>query len=524
MEHYDFIIVGAGSAGCVLANRLSADPANRVLLVEAGARDVNPLIHMPGGIGKLNEFPSLNWNYYTEPEPELCGRRLYWPRGRVLGGCSSINAMVYTRGHPSDYESWRDSGHDGWGYGDVLPYFRRAENQERGPSEFHGVGGPLNVTDDVARSPLSELFVLAAEQTGLPHNSDFNGRDTLGAGYYQTTMRHRRRCSVADAYLRPIRRRSNLTVATGARVDAITLEGRRATGIRLERRGRTEPIRAEREVILAAGTVNSPQLLMLSGIGPADHLRSLGIGVAWDLPGVGRNLQDHLDICILQGCTGRDSYDSINEPLALLRYLLAKSGPLASNIAEAGGFAKSSRAKDAPDIQLHFVPAQLDDHGRNRLPGTGMTIHACQLRPESRGLIELHSADPRDPPAIRPHYLSAPDDLDVMTEAVRLARDIFAADAFRPVRTAEIMPGAAAKTDGDIQDFIRRRAETIYHPVGTCKMGADSLSVVDAKLKLHGIDGLRVVDASIMPTLVSGNTNAPVVMIAERASDLVLAG
>jgi choline dehydrogenase len=519
---YDFIIVGAGSAGCVLANRLSVDPKVRVLLLEAGGRDLNPLIHMPGGIAKLMSFPGINWGYDTEPEAELNNRRLYWPRGKVLGGSSSINAMVYTRGHPTDYDHWCRLGNPGWDYAHALPYFRRAENQERGPSEFHGTNGPLNVTDDATRSPLSSLFVKAGHQIGLPYNNDFNGADTLGVGYYQTTMLARRRLSAADAYLRLARHRHNLTVLTHAAVSQIIFEGSRAVGVRFARRGKVAEARTSREIVLAAGAINSPQLLMLSGIGPAEHLRSTGIAVKLDLPGVGQNLQDHLDVCIVHGSTGKGSYDRINEPLALLRYLMARSGPLASNIAEAGGFAKSSPDIDAPDIQFHFVPAQLDDHGRNRLPGTGMTIHACHLRPRSRGVIALRSNDYRDPPMIQPRYLSAPGDLEIMTQAAFLAREIFAAAAFRPARGAEVIPGAAVTSPDDMCDFIRQKAETIYHPVGTCRMGHDPLAVVDAELKVAGIDGLRIADASIMPTIVSGNTNAPTIMIAEKASDLML--
>lgn len=522
-ESFDYVIVGAGSAGCVLANRLSADPACRVLLLEAGPRDWNPLIHMPAGLSRLVRFRSVNWSYETEPEPGLNNRRLYWPRGRVLGGSSSINAMCYVRGHASDYDDWAAAGNPGWGFADVLPYFRRAEDQARGESRFHGAGGPLSVEDLHHVNPLSRVFIQAAEQAEFCRNPDFNGAVQRGFGLYQVTQRDGRRCSTATGYLRPVRSRPNLTVRTGALVLGIELSGRRAVGVRYRRAGMTRRVGARTEVLLCGGAINSPHLLKLSGIGPAGELKTAGVPVRHALPGVGANLQDHLDICTLTRCSQPVTYDQISELRVGLEYYLYREGIGTSNIAEAGGFLVSGRdARDRPDIQMHFVPALLDDHGRNRLPGDGYTVHACFLHPESRGRIELVSADPRRPPAIRPNYLSSPPDLEMMLECVHRSRDLLSQPAFRPFRAHEILPGGQVRDRAGLIEFIRAKAETIYHPVGTCRMGSDGDAVVDSRLRVHGIDGLRVVDASIMPTLVGGNTNAPVIMIAEKAADLIL--
>ncbi len=520
---YDFIIVGAGSAGCVLANRLSADPANRVLLLEAGPRDWNPFIHMPAGLAKLVHFKSLNWNYQTEPEAELKQRRLYWPRGKVLGGSSSINAMCFVRGHRSDYNDWAEAGNPGWAWDDVLPYFLRSQNQARGGSDLHGTGGPLSVEDLSYSNPLSEVFIRAAEQAGFAPNRDFNGPAQRGFGLYQVTQRGGRRCSTAVGYLKPARQRPNLTVLTGALTLNLEMEGDRVTGVRYRRHGVTRSVSAEREVLLAGGAINSPQLLMLSGIGPGEELRGAGITVRHELPGVGANLQDHLDICTLTRCSQPITYDQLSEIRVGLKYFLYHQGEGTSNIAEAGGFLVSGRGRDdRPDIQMHFVPALLDDHGRNRLPGDGYTVHACPLRPQSRGRIGLHSADPRQAPAIHANYLSEPEDLEMMLECVRLSREILNRPAFKPYRGNEIYPGGDITDRAGLIDFIRTKAESIYHPVGTCRMGSDDGAVVDPELKVRGLDGLRVIDASVMPTLVGGNTNAPTVMIAEKAADLIL--
>ncbi len=520
---FDYIIVGAGSAGCVLANRLSANPDIEVLLIEAGGKDWNPLIHMPAGLSKLINFKSLNWNYHTEPQSELHQRRLYWPRGRVLGGSSSINAMCFSRGHPSDYDDWAALGNSGWGWADVLSYFKSSQDQARGEDTHHGTGGPLRVEDLRFTNALSHAFVEAASQAGYPKNPDFNGATQEGAGFYQVTQRNGRRCSTASAYLSPIKARPNLTVLTHALTQKVTFKGDHASGVIVQQRGRVRTVNAKREVILAAGAINSPQLLMLSGIGPADMLQAHGIDLMADRPQVGQNLQDHLDICVLTECSKPITYDQLNELKVGFNYFFRRQGEGTSNIAEAGAFLISGRhAADRPDIQMHFVPAWLDDHGRNRLPGYGYTVHACPLRPKSRGHLTLQSAEPTHPIAIQPNYLSDPHDLESMLDCIELARSILHQPAFRPYRLQELMPGDDVKNRAGLIDYIRRKAETIYHPVGTCRMGPDADAVVDPKLKVNGVSGLRVVDASIMPTLTGGNTNAPTVMIAEKASDLIL--
>jgi choline dehydrogenase len=522
---YQYIIVGAGSAGCVLANRLSAQSGDRVLLLEAGGADSNPFIHMPAGIARLVGDRRIDWQYYTEPEPELLGRKLYWPRGRVLGGSSSINAMCYTRGHRRDYDEWAELGAQGWDYASVLPFFRKAEDQARGANEYHGVGGPLSVEDLRYRNRLSEVFVEAAEQCGLSRNPDFNGSVQRGVGFYQVTQRRGRRCSAAVAYLRPAAGRANLEILTGCLSTRILFRGCRAVGVEYRSRGGLRRARAEREVILSAGAVASPQLLMLSGVGRLDELSALGIQPVAENPQVGRNLQDHIDFCTLSKCTQSVSYDfnAWQELAVAARYLLTRSGPGVSNVAEAGGFVRSALAPDErPDIQLHFVPAQLDDHGRNRLSGHGMTIHACALRPLSRGHLELRSGRPDDPPRIFASYLKERRDLEVLLEGILLSRRILRAAAFAPFLGAEIYPGESVTTRQGLEEVIRRKAETIYHPVGTCRMGTDSLSVVDCQLRVRGVDGLRVADASVMPRLIGGNTNAPTIMIAERLADQLI--
>lgn len=519
---YDYIVIGAGSAGCVMANRLSENPSNRVLLVEAGGPDNNPFIHMPAGLAQLAKNTKINWTYKTEPQAGLNQRQLFWPRGKVLGGSSSINAMIYTRGQHEDYDHWASLGNSDWNFDSVLPYFLKAENQQLGASDFHATGGPLPVQNLKYINPLSHTFLQACTQLGYTLNDDFNGPLQTGVGIYQVTQRNGQRCSTASAYLKPVLKRANLNVLTHAMAERILLENGSVNGVEVAHKGKQHRFIGGK-VILCGGAINSPQLLMLSGIGPADHLQATDIKVKHDLAGVGQNLQDHLDICTLVSSSSRKTYDKINQALAGIRYLFGKNGPATSNIAEAGGFVTSSLATDdRPDIQFHFVPAMLDDHGRNILPGRGMTIHACQLRPESRGEIRLKSADPCKAPAIQPNYLQTGHDLDMMLECARWAKEIFSQEAFSPYRDGFIFPEESVESKDEQIDFIRRKAETIYHPIGTCKMGNDPMAVVDSELKVHGLENLHVVDASIMPTLVSGNTNAPVIMIAEKCADSML--
>ncbi|WP_099018731.1 GMC family oxidoreductase [Marinicella litoralis] len=523
MKKFDYIVVGAGSAGCVLANRLSADGKHTVLLVEAGGTDWNPMIHMPAGLAKLVGFKSINWNYDTEPEPQLNNRKLYWPRGKVLGGSSSINAMCYCRGHRKDYDHWEAQGNAGWGSKDVLPYFMKSENNQRLKNEFHSQDGLLSVSDHIYTNPLSDVFLDAAAEAGYQRTDDFNGLRQRGFGYYQVTQKNGQRHSTAEAFLKPAKGRSNLTVWTKTLAQKVILKDKKATGLLVKKGGQLQQLKANKEVILSSGAINSPQLLMLSGIGNSEELAHHGIQCQHELPGVGKNLQDHLDVCLVQHCSQDITYDTVNEVLSGLKYYLFKKGPGTSNVAEAGGFWQSPMAiDDRPDLQFHFVPAMLDDHGRNRLKGNGYTLHMCVLRPESRGEIKLKSANPEDPPQIQANYLAVEHDLKIMVEGFKIQRKIFAAKAFDEFRDDEIFPGSEVQTDEEIIDFIRNKAESIYHPIGTCKMGSDDMAVVDQNLKVHGIEGLRVVDASAMPTLVSGNTNAPTIMMAEKISDVII--
>ncbi len=521
---YDYIIVGAGSAGSVLAERLSADPKCRILLLEAGGSDRSFLINMPAGMGRLGT-PRFNWRYTTAPQRALKERRLYWPRGKVLGGCSAINAMVYIRGQAQDYDRWRQLGNAGWAYGDVLPFFRRAERNMRLADAWHGSEGPLYVSDQRYTNPLSHIFVEAAQEAGIPLNPDFNGAHQYGCGLYQVTQHRGARWSAASAYLRPAMRRRNLTVATGALATRLRLEKGRALGVEYARRGRLAAATAEREVLLAGGAINSPHLLLLSGIGPAEELRAIGANVVHDLPGVGKNLQDHLNVNVINATTQPITLDGMSRGVASMmaaaQFALLRRGPGCSNVAEAGAFVSSRGETETPDIQFHFLPAQVVDHGRTILEGHGVTLHACGLRPESRGEVRLASPDPLLPPVIDPNYLAAAADLRVLADGIRRGREILSAAAFRPYLGKERIPGGAYQSPAQLEDFIRASAETEYHPVGTCKMGSDALAVVDERLRVRGLERLRVIDASIMPTLVSGNTNAPTIMIAEKAAAMI---
>jgi choline dehydrogenase len=525
---FDYVIVGAGSAGAVLASRVSEDPSATVCLIEAGPRDHNPLIHIPIGLAFIMRFKSIDWAYETTPQPNLEGRRLYWPRGKTLGGSSSINAMVYIRGVPADYDGWVEQGASGWGWSSVLPYFKKAQDQERGADAYHGTGGPLGVCDLRHSSAMSRAFAESGADLQIPINPDFNGESQEGLGLYQVTQRNGERCSTAAAYLSSTKSRKNLTILTGGMAQKVVLESRRAKGVNLLHGGRPHTVHARREVILSGGAINSPQLLMLSGIGPGRHLQELGIPVVSHLPGVGQNLQDHLDV-IIQGKNRSLAGYGITPSMAprglwgLLAYGLKRHGFLTSNLAEAGGFVRLNPSAAGSELQFHFLPARMKDHGRKTVLGYGYSLHVGCLQPKSRGEIRLASIDPLAAPVIDPRYLEHHHDAQTMLEGVKLARRIIAATPFARYRGREAEPGVKVQSDRDLLSFVRSKAESIYHPAGTCRMGGgyDTASVVDPELKVRGVDGLRVVDASVMPVLIRGNTNAPTVMIAERAADLI---
>jgi choline dehydrogenase len=524
---FDYVIVGAGSAGCVLANRLSANGKHSVLLLEAGPKDTNIWIHVPIGYGKLFKEKSVNWMYQTEPEPGLGGRQVFQPRGKVLGGSSSINGLLYVRGQHEDYDRWRQRGNVGWGYDDVLPYFKKAENQQRGADDYHGSGGPLSVSDWRHDDPLSEAFVKAAVETGIPFNPDFNGAMQEGAGFFQTTTRRGRRASSAFSYLKPAKNRGNLHIETSALAQRIMFEGKRARAVEYKQNGRLRTARARKEVLVSSGAYNSPQLLQLSGVGPADLLKTHGIGVVLDAPGVGNDLQDHLQVRIVTRCAQRITLnDVVNHPvrrvMAGVRWALARSGPLTIAAGTSGAFFKTNPRLASPDIQIHFIPFSTDKMGENLHPFSGFTASVCQLRPESRGSLQIRSADPSAPPEIRINYLATETDRAAFIDGLQILRKILAAPAMKAYCVDEVYPGADVTSDEDVLDFCRKTGSTVYHPTSTCRMGNDPMAVVDQRLRVRGIDGLRVVDASVMPDLMSGNTNAPTIMIAEKASDMIL--
>jgi choline dehydrogenase len=520
---YDYVIVGAGSAGCALAARLTEDPHSSVLLLEAGGADNAREIHIPAAFCKLYKT-NVDWNYSTEPEPCLHNRRLYWPRGKMLGGSSSMNAMIYMRGNPLDYDNWARLGNEGWGFRDVLPYFKKSEMQERGDSEYHGTGGPMHVGNLRFVNRLTRAFLAAAKELGIPENPDFNGVRQDGAGLYQVTQRHGRRHSAADAYLKPALGRKNLRVITHAHASGVVLESRRAVGVKYLHGKSTGVARANREVILAGGSVNSPQLLLLSGIGPADEISRAGVHAVHDLPGVGKNLQDHVMVSVGYLCTQPLSLATAESIPNLLRYFTLKRGPLTSNVAEAGIFLRTRDGLEVPDLQLLFGPAYYVNHGLNPRKDHCFGFGPTLVTPESRGSISLKSPNPFDPPAIYANYLSSDADMRVIVEGVKLSRTLALSKPLSKYRGNELHPGSSVNSDGEIIEFIRAEAQTLYHPVGTCKMGNDAMAVVDSRLRVHGIERLRVVDASVMPRIIAGNTNAPTIMIAEKAADMIREG
>ncbi len=522
---YDYIIVGAGSAGCVLANRLTEDPSKRVLLLEAGAPDEKKEIHIPAAFPKLFKT-EVDWEYYSTPQPELHNRQLFMPRGKTLGGSSSINAMIYIRGHQADYDTWAALGNDGWDYQSVLPYFKRSEEQMTHNNRFHGKNGLLRISDQICKNELTEKFVEAAQQAGYAFNSDFNGPVQEGFGFYQVTQKFGKRHSTAAAFLVPALKRNNLEVLTKAEVTHLLWEGKKVKGVAFQREGTLQKVYAESEIILCGGAINTPKLLMHSGVGEGTHLQDFGIEVVQHLPGVGKNLQDHLFGGIIYRSKKNVTLDSaeglFNVVGNAFKHLFLREGPFTSNIAEGGGFVRTQSHFTAPDIQFHFAPAFFVEHGAVRPPGNGFAVAPTLLTPQSRGEIRLNSADPLSYPLINPNHFTAREDIDTMIRGYKIGWEIMQAEAFKPYRDTLFLPEQPLRSDAEIEEHLRSSVEALYHPVGTCKMGNDANAVVDKDLKVHGIENLRIADASIMPIIPRGNTNAPAIMIGEKAADLIL--
>ncbi len=528
-ESFDYVIVGAGSAGCVLANRLSANSTTRVLLLEAGPEDKNPWIHVPIGYYRTIFNPAVAGSFMTEPEPELGGRSINWPRGRVLGGSSSINGLAYVRGQPEDYDHWRQLGNPGWSWDDVLPAFKKLEDSEVGDARIRGKGGPLRVSGPIYRSPLMDAFIDAAEAAGIPRNPDYNGERQEGVGYFQLTIKGGKRCSAAVAYLKPARSRANLQVETGALATGVRVRNGRAVGVDFLKGGVARNVEVRGEVVLAAGAIQSPHLLLLSGIGKGEALRSQGIAAVHDLPGVGQNLQDHFQArAVFRSplpVTLNDVGNSLwRRGLAGLQWGLLKTGPLTVGAGCVALFWRTREELASPDVQFHVIPFSAEKPGEPLHRFSGYTVSVCQLRPESRGELALRSADPAEPPLIRANYLTTETDRQTMVDGMKLIRRVMGQAAMGRYLAEEVVPGASCADDAALLDFVRATGGTIFHPSGTCKMGpaSDGMAVVDARLRVHGVAGLRVADASIMPTVVSGNTNGPVIMIGEKAAEMIL--